>query len=117
VGVHALDDYDDRPPRGIPVSDLVAARRWYESFFGRPADYVVGGELLWEVVEHAWVFIEEQRDHAGGGRITISPQWPWCIPAIGGGVGLCPLLRTSIVCIIPASSWPRMWQWKTKWPV
>lgn len=57
---------------GIPVSDLDASRRWYETFFGRPADYVAGDELLWGIAEHAWIFIEQRRDHVGAGRVTIS---------------------------------------------
>jgi catechol 2,3-dioxygenase-like lactoylglutathione lyase family enzyme len=57
---------------GLPVSDLAASRRWYEAFFGRAADFVAGDELLWEIAEHAWVFIEPRAEHAGSGRVTIS---------------------------------------------
>ncbi|HEY8584761.1 MAG TPA: VOC family protein [Capillimicrobium sp.] len=57
---------------GLPVRDLEGARAWYERFFDRPADFVAGRELLWEVAEHAWVFIDEQPGRAGSGFVTVS---------------------------------------------
>src|SRR5918998_6717085 len=57
---------------GIPVSDLDASTDWYTRFFGRPPDARVGDEVLWEVDEHAWLFIEPNAAHAGAGRITLS---------------------------------------------
>jgi catechol 2,3-dioxygenase-like lactoylglutathione lyase family enzyme len=56
---------------GIPVTDRDAALRWYESFFGRPADEVVAAETLWAISDHAWVVVEEQPDRPGGGLLTI----------------------------------------------
>ena len=32
----------------------------------------VGEEILWEIDEHAWLFIEPNAEHAGTGRITLS---------------------------------------------
>jgi catechol 2,3-dioxygenase-like lactoylglutathione lyase family enzyme len=43
---------------GVPVSDLDASIDWYTRFFGRPPDARVGDEVLWEIDEHAWLFIE-----------------------------------------------------------
>lgn len=40
--------------------------------FGRPADGRVGDEVLWEVDEHAWLFIEPNAPRAGAGRITLA---------------------------------------------
>jgi catechol 2,3-dioxygenase-like lactoylglutathione lyase family enzyme len=57
---------------GVPVSDLDASIDWYTRFFGRPADFRAGDEVLWETAEHAWLFIERNPAHAGAGRITIS---------------------------------------------
>jgi catechol 2,3-dioxygenase-like lactoylglutathione lyase family enzyme len=57
---------------GIPVSDLDAGIDWYTRFFGRPPDMRVGEEILWEIDEHAWLFIEPNAEHAGAGRITLS---------------------------------------------
>src|SRR5262249_6995551 len=57
---------------GIPVSDLDASVDWYTRFFGRPPDRRAGDEVLWEIDEHAWLFIEPNADHAGAGRITLA---------------------------------------------
>jgi catechol 2,3-dioxygenase-like lactoylglutathione lyase family enzyme len=57
---------------GVPVSDLDAGIDWYTRFFGRPPDFRAGDEILWEIAEHAWLFIEPDAEHAGAGRITLS---------------------------------------------
>jgi catechol 2,3-dioxygenase-like lactoylglutathione lyase family enzyme len=57
---------------GVPVSDLDASIDWYTRFFGRPPDSRVGDEVLWEIDERAWLFIEPNVAHAGAGRITVS---------------------------------------------
>jgi catechol 2,3-dioxygenase-like lactoylglutathione lyase family enzyme len=57
---------------GVPVSDLEASTDWYTRFFGRPPDSRVGQEILWEIDERAWLFIEPNAAHAGAGRITLA---------------------------------------------
>jgi catechol 2,3-dioxygenase-like lactoylglutathione lyase family enzyme len=57
---------------GVPVSDLDASIDWYTRLFGRPPDRRVGHEMLWEIDEHAWLFIEPNAPHAGAGRITLA---------------------------------------------
>ena len=57
---------------GVPVSDLDASIDWYTRFFGRPPDSRVGEEMLWEIDEHAWLFIEPNATRAGAGRITLA---------------------------------------------
>ncbi|GAB08504.1 hypothetical protein GOARA_012_00540 [Gordonia araii NBRC 100433] len=56
---------------GVPVSDLAAGTDWYTRFFGRGPDLHVGGEILWDVDEHATLFIEANAEHAGSGRVTF----------------------------------------------
>jgi catechol 2,3-dioxygenase-like lactoylglutathione lyase family enzyme len=56
---------------GIPVSDLDAGIDWYTRFFERPPDFRAGEEMLWEIDEHATLFIEPNPARAGGGRITL----------------------------------------------
>jgi catechol 2,3-dioxygenase-like lactoylglutathione lyase family enzyme len=56
---------------GVPVSDLDAGIDWYTRFFGRPPDMRVGEEVLWEIDEPAWLFIEPDAARAGAGRITL----------------------------------------------
>jgi catechol 2,3-dioxygenase-like lactoylglutathione lyase family enzyme len=57
---------------GVPVSDLDAGIDWYTRFFGRPPDLRVGDEILWDVDEHATLFIEPGAARAGAGRITFA---------------------------------------------
>ena len=59
---------------GVPVSDLEAGIDWYTRFFGRPPDRRVGDEFLWEIDEHAWLFIEPNAAQAGAGRITLAVE-------------------------------------------
>ncbi len=40
--------------------------------FGRPPDSRVGDEVLWEIDERAWLFIEPNAARAGAGRITLA---------------------------------------------
>jgi catechol 2,3-dioxygenase-like lactoylglutathione lyase family enzyme len=56
---------------GVPVSDLAAGIDWYTRFFGRPPDMRAGEEVLWEIDERAWLFIEPDAARAGAGRITF----------------------------------------------
>ena len=56
------------------VRDRAASQKWYEVFFGRPADVVIGEEDLWQVGENAWVVIDDRRMRAarvGGTMITL----------------------------------------------
>jgi catechol 2,3-dioxygenase-like lactoylglutathione lyase family enzyme len=57
---------------GVPVSDLDAGIDWYTRFFGRPPDHRAGEEILWEIDEHATLFIEPNAAQAGAGRITLA---------------------------------------------
>ena len=57
---------------GVPVSDLDASIDWYTRFFGRLPDSRVGDEVLWEIDERAWLFIEPNPARAGAGRITLA---------------------------------------------
>jgi catechol 2,3-dioxygenase-like lactoylglutathione lyase family enzyme len=57
---------------GVPVSDLDASIDWYTRLFGRPPNVRAGDEILWEIDEHATLFIEPDAAQAGAGRITLS---------------------------------------------
>ena len=57
---------------GVPVSDLEAGIDWYQRFFGRDPDMRAGDEILWDVDEHATLFIERNAAQAGSGRITFA---------------------------------------------
>ena len=56
---------------GVPVSDLDASLDWYTRFFGRPPDMRAGDEILWDIDEHATLFIEPNAAQAGAGRVTL----------------------------------------------
>jgi catechol 2,3-dioxygenase-like lactoylglutathione lyase family enzyme len=59
---------------GVPVSDLDISIDWYVRLFGRPPDLRVGDEVLWDVDEHATLFIEPNAARAGAGRITFAVE-------------------------------------------
>jgi catechol 2,3-dioxygenase-like lactoylglutathione lyase family enzyme len=56
---------------GVPVADLDAGIDWYTRLFGRPPDMRAGDEVLWDLDEHATLFIEPNPGHAGAGRVTL----------------------------------------------
>jgi catechol 2,3-dioxygenase-like lactoylglutathione lyase family enzyme len=56
---------------GVPVSDLDAGIDWYTRCLGRPPDRRAGEEILWDIDEHATLFIEPNPAQAGAGRITL----------------------------------------------
>lgn len=61
------------------VSDLVRSLEWYEVFFGRKADELIGEEHLWQVGENAYVVIDA-RDvrtaRVGGSMVTFGVSGP-----------------------------------------
>ena len=57
---------------GIRVRDHGAAKSWYERLLGRdPAFIPHATEAVWELAEHRYLFIVEDRDAPGGAIITI----------------------------------------------
>jgi catechol 2,3-dioxygenase-like lactoylglutathione lyase family enzyme len=57
---------------GVPVSDLDAGIDWYTRLFARSPDLHVNDEVLWDIDEHATLFIEPNAAQAGAGRITLT---------------------------------------------
>ncbi|HEY7594258.1 MAG TPA: VOC family protein [Actinophytocola sp.] len=56
------------------VSDRTRSLKWFEAFFGRPADEVVGDEHLWRLGENAWLVVDDRpvrAAHVGGAMITL----------------------------------------------
>ena len=56
---------------GVPVSDLDASIDWYTRFFGWPPNLRAGEELLWDVDEHATLFIEPNSSEKSKSRPHI----------------------------------------------
>ncbi|MFC5833412.1 VOC family protein [Nonomuraea insulae] len=58
----------------VCVRDRATSQRWFEAFFGRPADEIIGEEYLWQVGENAWIVIDDRQVRAarvGGTMITL----------------------------------------------
>ncbi|MFD1539583.1 VOC family protein [Nonomuraea guangzhouensis] len=58
----------------VCVRDRVTSQKWFEAFFRRPADEIIGEEYLWQVGENAWVVIDDRPVRAarvGGTMITL----------------------------------------------
>ena len=56
------------------ASNRDKALKWYEVFFGRAADEVIGEEYLWKIGENAWVVVDDgdvRADRLGGATITL----------------------------------------------
>ena len=57
---------------GIRVRDFAAAMPWYERLFGRePSFFPHATEAVWELAEHRYVFVVEDRDAAGGASALL----------------------------------------------
>jgi predicted enzyme related to lactoylglutathione lyase len=58
---------------GVAVCDFKAAERWYESFFGRPADVVAHEEeVMWRVSEGGWLYILRDEERAGRSIVAMT---------------------------------------------
>ena len=44
----------------VCVRDRATSQKWFEMFFGRPADEVIGEEYLWQVGANAWIVIDDR---------------------------------------------------------
>ncbi|MGW1869983.1 VOC family protein [Streptomyces mauvecolor] len=56
------------------MSDRIKAVEWFEVFFGRPADEIIGEEYLWRVGGNAWVVVDDRdvrAERVGGAMITL----------------------------------------------
>jgi len=56
------------------VRDRAVAVAWYEVFFGRAADELIGDEYLWQVGENAYIVIDDRQvraDRVGGSMVTF----------------------------------------------
>ena len=57
---------------GIPVSDYARALPWYEALLGGPPTFLAHAtEAVWELAEHRHLYVVEEPEHAGHGRVTM----------------------------------------------
>jgi hypothetical protein len=57
---------------GAHVSDYEWARPWYERLLGAEPSFLAHAtEAVWELAEHRWLFIVEDRENPGGADITV----------------------------------------------
>ncbi len=57
---------------GLLVSDIVAARAWYERLFGKPPSLDPHDtESVWQLEEHAFVYVNEDTERAGRSVMTV----------------------------------------------
>ena len=57
---------------GARVRNFHSARSWYERVLGNePAFFPHDTEAVWQLAEHRYLFIVEDRDAPGGATITI----------------------------------------------
>jgi hypothetical protein len=57
---------------GVRVSDIVAARPWYERLLGgEPAFFPNEIEAVWVLAEHQYLYLLEDRSGAGRALVTV----------------------------------------------
>jgi hypothetical protein len=57
---------------GIAVADYASLLAWYERLMGKPPDFFPqDGEAVWQVSEHAWIYVVADAERAGRGLLTI----------------------------------------------
>ena len=57
---------------GLPVADYAAAKEWYERLLGRgPSFEPHSTEGVWELAQHRYLYIVEEPERAGGGKLLI----------------------------------------------
>ena len=56
---------------GIRVSDITAARAWYERLLGEPSFFPNATEVVWTLAADRSLYIEEDPRQAGGALITV----------------------------------------------
>ena len=58
---------------GVPVTNLDAGRSFFERLFGRPADVEVAvDEVMWRLVESAWLYVVVDAARSGQGLVALS---------------------------------------------
>jgi predicted enzyme related to lactoylglutathione lyase len=79
---------------GLLVSDYAEARPWYERLFGAPPSFDAHEtESVWELSEHAFVYINEDRDRAGSSAVTLFVEDLDAVVDEIGGRGIQPAQR------------------------
>ena len=57
---------------GVPVADYQTALAWYQRFFGRPPSFFPHDtEAVWQLGEHAFVYVVGDAARAGYGLLTL----------------------------------------------
>lgn len=79
---------------GIPVADYAAALQWYERLLGSPPTFFPHDtEAVWEVAEHRYIYIVQQREHVGHAIHTLFVDNLDTLVAQIAGRGLEPAKR------------------------
>jgi hypothetical protein len=57
----------------VSVADFDGALDWYTRLFGRPPDITVHEtEVMWRILESAWLYVVLDRERAGKSVVTLS---------------------------------------------
>jgi catechol 2,3-dioxygenase-like lactoylglutathione lyase family enzyme len=78
---------------GIRVSDVAAARAWYERLLGEPAFLPNATEVVWDLADERSLYIREDPGRAGGALITVFVDDLEAIVSQIGARGLQPAER------------------------
>ena len=78
---------------GVRVRDLTTARAWYERLLGEPSFFPNATEVVWTVADERSLYIQEDRQRAGGALITLFVDDLDAVVAEIGSRGLEPAER------------------------
>jgi hypothetical protein len=78
---------------GIRVSDVAAARAWYERLLGEPAFLPNATEVVWDLADERSLYIREDPGRAGGALISVFVDDLEAIVSQIGARGLQPAER------------------------
>jgi hypothetical protein len=57
---------------GIRVSEFQTARAWWERLLGaEPSFFAHDTEAVWELVDHGYLYVVEEPEHAGHSAVTL----------------------------------------------
>jgi catechol 2,3-dioxygenase-like lactoylglutathione lyase family enzyme len=79
---------------GIAVADFGSMLTWYERLMGQPPDFFPHeSEAVWQVGEHAWIYVVADAGRAGKALLTILVDDLDALVAQIAGRGLEPAKR------------------------
>lgn len=77
---------------GLAVSDIAAARSWYERLMGRPPDLVPNArEASWRLTETGWIYVDASRSGPSFVTVLVDDLDGWLAEVRGREIATGPV--------------------------